>query len=293
MKTEVKKLDSSKMEINIAVEGEIVKNKFEDVFKRIGQEAKVKGFRPGHAPRDILEKEFSGLAHEQVLKELIPELYEQAVTKEALHVLDMPQISEVKLERASLSFKAQVEITPEIGVKDYKGVKIEYKKVSVSPDEIKRNIDSFKEARKVDALDDNFAKTLGYPNLGELEKAAERQIAGQKANSLRQDVERQVIEGVTKSLDFKIPQSMVNKQLEELVRQARVELALRGMPKETIAQQEEALRKELLGQAKDQVKVYLVLADIAKKENIALDDNMSQKVMELLFKEASWNVIES
>ena len=293
MKTEVKKLDSSKMEINISVEGEIVKNKFEDVFKRIGQEAKVKGFRPGHAPRDILEKEFTALAHEQVLKELIPQLYDQAVTKEALHVLDMPQISEVKLERNSLSFTAQVEITPEIGVKDYKGVKIEYKKVSVSPDEIKRNIDSFKESHKVDALDDNFARSLGYPNLAELEKAAERQIAGQKANSLRQDVERQVIEGVTKGLDFKLPQSLVNKQLEELARQARVELALRGMPKETIVQQEEALRKELLGQAQSQVRVYLVLADIAKKENIALDDNMSQKVMELLFKEADWNVIES
>jgi FKBP-type peptidyl-prolyl cis-trans isomerase (trigger factor) len=293
MKTEVKKLDSSKMEISISVEGEIIKNKFEDVFKRIGQEARIKGFRPGHAPRDILEKEFSGLAHEQVLKELIPELYEQAVTKEALAVIDVPEVSEVKLDRGSLSFKAQVEITPETGVKDYKGIKIEYKKISVSDDEIKRNIDSLKESRKADALDDSFARSLGYPDLNELKEAASRQIAGQKANSLRQDVERQVIEGLTKGLDFKVPQTMVAKQLEELVRQARVELALRGMAKEVIAQQEEALRKEFLPQAQSQVKVYLVLAEIAKKEGLAADDNMSQKVMEFLFKEASWNIVEA
>jgi FKBP-type peptidyl-prolyl cis-trans isomerase (trigger factor) len=293
MKSEVKKLDSSKMEISISVDGEIVKNKFEDVFKKIGQEAKVKGFRPGHTPRDILEKEFSGLAHEQVLKELIPDLYDQAVTKEALHVLDMPEISEVKLDRNSLSFRAQVEVTPEIGIKNYKGININYKKISVSPDEVKRNIDSVKESRKADTLDDNFAKSLGYPNLVELEKAVERQIAAQKTSSQRQDIERQVIDSLTKGLDFKLPQSLVNKQLEELVRQARVELVLRGMTKENIAQQEEVLRKELEPQAKNQVKVYLILADIAKKEKIPPGDNMSQKVMEFLFKEAAWNILEN
>jgi len=142
-------------------------------------------------------------------------------------------------------------------------------------------------------LDDNFAKTLGYPNIAELEKALERQIAAQKASSLRQDIERQVIDGVSKGLDFKLPQSLVAKQLEELVRQARVELALRGMAKEDIVRQEETLRKELEAQARNQVKVYLILADIAKKENIAGDDNMSQKVMEFLFKEASWHTVEA
>ncbi len=293
MKTEVKKLDSSKVEINISVEGDIVKNKFEDVFKKIGQEAKVKGFRPGHTPRDILEKEFSGFAHEQVLKELIPELYDQAVNKELLHVLDMPEISEVKLDRASLSFRAQVDVVPEIGVKNYKGVKVDYKKVTVTPDEVKRNIDSLKESKKVDALDDGFAKTLGYPNLAELEKAVERQISTQKANSQHQEVERQIIDSLSKGLDFKLPQSLVNKQQEELVRQAKVELALRGMPKDTIAQKEEMLNKEFELQAKNQVRVYLILADIAKKENIPAGDTMSQKVMEFLFKEAAWNIIES
>jgi len=293
MKAEVRKLDSSKVEIDISAEGDVVKNKFEDVFKKIAQEAKVKGFRQGHAPRDILEKEFSGIAHEQVLKELIPELYDQAVAKEALQVLDLPQISEVKLDRASLSFRAQVEVTPEIGIKNYKGIKIDYKKVAASPDEIKRHIDSAKESRKAAAADDNFAKALGYPNTAELEKAVERQIAAQKAGNLRHEIEHQVIDGLTKGLDFKLPQTLVAKQLEELVRQAKVELALRGVPKEHIAGQEGALRKELEAQAREQVRVYLVLSDIAKQEKIPADDNMSQKVMELLFKEASWNIVEN
>ena len=51
MKTEVKKIDSNVRELNVEINGDIIKSKFEEVFKRIGQDAKVPGFRPGHAPQ--------------------------------------------------------------------------------------------------------------------------------------------------------------------------------------------------------------------------------------------------
>jgi FKBP-type peptidyl-prolyl cis-trans isomerase (trigger factor) len=290
MKTEVKKIDGVKREIAISAEGDVVKNKFEDVFKKIGQEAKVKGFRPGHAPRDILEKEFSSLAQEQVLRELIPELYGQAIEKESLQVLDLPQISEVKLDRLNISFKALVEVTPEIEVKNYKGLKLNYKKITVAADEIKRHLDTFKEKNKIEVLDDKNSKSLGYPNLEELEKAVERQLAIQKENSQRNELEKQLLEQLTKGLDFKIPQTLVNKQLEDLVRQGKVELALRGVPKEKIAEHEEAMHKEFEAQAREQVKVYLVLSSIARKEKIAIEEHMPAKVMEFLFREANWQV---
>jgi FKBP-type peptidyl-prolyl cis-trans isomerase (trigger factor) len=292
MKTEVKKIDSSKTEISIEAEGDAVKNKFEDVFKKIGQTAKVKGFRPGHVPREILEKEFSGFANEQVLKELIPELYDEALQKEGISTVDLPRISDVKLQRTSLSFKAQVEVLPEIQLKNYKGLKINYKKIAVSADEIKRNIDTLKETRKADIADDNFAKALGYPGLSELEEAVRRQIAVSKDNSQRQEIEKQVIEQLTKELDVKIPQSLADKQLEDLLRNAKMDLAMRGVPKEKIAEQENSLRQELEPAAKNQVKVYLVLSEIAKREKIPSDDHMPRRVMEFLFNQAHWEMKE-
>lgn len=288
MKTEVKKIDNSKVEIIIEVTGETVKNKFEDVFKKIGQEAKAPGFRPGHVPRDILEKEFSKTAHEQVLKELIPDLYTQAVKNESLDVVDLPDISDVKLDRNNLSFKATVEVSPEIKLKSYKGIKLNYEKIGVSPDEIKRSIDALKESRKLDSLDDNFAKSLGYLNLAELEKAIERQIFIQKENQQRQKLENEILQGLTKDLDFKLPQSLVNRQLQDLLRQAKIDLAMKGASKEKIDEQEKELLKDLQPQAHNQVKIYLVLAEIAKKENIPLDNNMPRRVMELLLREANW-----
>jgi FKBP-type peptidyl-prolyl cis-trans isomerase (trigger factor) len=288
MKTEVKKLDSNKREISIEASGDVVKNKFEDVFEQISKEAKIPGFRPGHAPRDILEKKYSSHAHELVIKELIPQLYEQAIDKEGLEVLELPNISDVKLDRTTITFKAQVEVNPEIPVKNYKGIKVTYKKIEVGPEAIKRNIDSLKEARKIDVIDDNFARCLGYPNLAALEKAMEKQIYIQEENLQRQKIEKEIIESITDGLDFKLPQSMVNRQLQDLVRQAKLDLVLKGFTREKIEEQEKTLTGQLEPEARSQVKVYLVLTAIAKRENIPIDDHMPRKVMELLLKEADW-----
>ncbi|MDD5566409.1 MAG: trigger factor [Candidatus Omnitrophica bacterium] len=288
MKTEVKKIDATKLTMRVEVNGDIVKDKFEEVFKKIGQEAKVPGFRPGHAPRDIVEKNFSHLAHEQVLKELIPQVYQQAIDKEKLDVIELPTFQDVKLDRANLSFSAQFEVKPQILLKNYKGLKVAYKKISVSGEEIKRYLDSIKEAKKAPAIDDHFAKSLSYADVGELEQAVERQLYIQKENQQRQWIEQQIIDGVTKGLEFKLPESLVKKQLEDLVKQAKVELALKGVPREKIAQEEANLVKELEPQARVQVKVYLVLAEIARQENIALDDQMPSNAIGLLLREADW-----
>lgn len=288
MKTEVKKIDATKRELNIEVSAEAVKNKFNDVFNKINQQAKVPGFRPGHIPRDILEKNFSQMANEMVLKDLIPDFYSQAIEKEALDAVAAPDISEIKLDGANLVFKATLEVVPEIRVKDYKGLKIDYKNVEVSLDDIKRGIDGLKESRKIEEADDNFAKGLGYPDLAGLEKSVERQLFLQKETQQRKKIEAGLIESVVSGLDFKVPQPLINRQLEELVRQAKFDLALKGLAREKIEEEEKNLREKLAGEAKEQVKTYLVLAEIARKENIPLDDHMPQRVIELLLKEAKW-----
>ncbi len=288
MKTEVKKLDSTKCEINVAVSGEQVKNKFEEVFSQIAKEAKVPGFRPGKAPRDVLEKHYAAAVHEQVLKELVPDAYNQAIEAEKLDVIELPQITDVKLDRTNLSFKAVVEVTPEIAIKNYKNLKINFKTVLVSSDEIKRQIDSVKESRKAEALDDKFSRSLGYPNLVELEKAVERQIFMTKENQERSRIENELIEGIMKGLEFKLPQGLVDRQTQDMLRQSKIDLAMKGVPRDKIDEQEKLLLEGIEPEARKQVKVYLVLSQIAKKENIPIDDHMPRKVMEFLLSQADW-----
>lgn len=85
-----------------------------------------------------------------------------------------------------------------------------------------------------------------------------------------------------------MPQSLINRQLQDLVRQAKLDLALKGVPREKIEEEEKTLSQQLEPEAKRQVKIYLVLSAIAKKENISLDDHMPQKVIEFLLRDADW-----
>jgi FKBP-type peptidyl-prolyl cis-trans isomerase (trigger factor) len=73
-----------------------------------------------------------------------------------------------------------------------------------------------------------------------------------------------------------------------MLRQAKLDLALKGVPAERIKEEEGAMAKELEPEAKKQVKVYLILSRIAKEEKIAVDQSMLRLVMEFLLKEASW-----
>ena len=93
MKVETKKLDETKMRLDIEVPSEMVKKKFDEVYERIGKEAKIPGFRPGKAPRDILEKHHGRLAQDEVIKDLIPEAYRQSIEKEKIGVVEVPEIS--------------------------------------------------------------------------------------------------------------------------------------------------------------------------------------------------------
>jgi len=189
-----------------------------------------------------------------------------------------------------LSFTARVEITPEIEVKDYKGIPITYTKPSVTADEIKRQLDSIRESRKIDTMDDIFAKGLGYPSLEELKAVMERQALVSKDNAQRHDIEAQVINHLHKGLKREVAPVIGFKQAQDMLRQAKVDLALKGVPKEKIMEQEATLLKEIQPQAERQVLVYLVLSAIAKKENIPLDDNMMTKVMEFLYTNAKWEI---
>jgi FKBP-type peptidyl-prolyl cis-trans isomerase (trigger factor) len=288
VKTAVKKLDATKREMSIEVTGEVIKNKFEDVIKKISKEAKVPGFRPGHAPRDLIEKNFSGAIREQVLKELVPELYNQAIEKEALDVIELPDISDIKLDNVTLTFKATVETAPEIALKNYKKLKVSYKNVEVTPDDVKRSIDSLKESRKLDNLDDNFARGLGYPTLADLEKTIEKQLFLQKEHQQRQKMEEEIIEQLNSQADFKIPATLIERQINDMLRQTKIDLAMKGIPAERVDEREKELRKEMEPQAKKQVKTYLILSEIAKKEKIELNDHMPHNVMEFLLREAEW-----
>ncbi|MFH1338272.1 MAG: trigger factor [Candidatus Omnitrophota bacterium] len=287
MKTQVKKTGQHRRELTVEVEGDTIKKKFDEVYKRLNKEAKVPGFRQGNVPRDILEKHYSAVAHQEALKELLPEVYNQALGETQLEPVSLPEISDVNLGKDNLSFKASLEIKPKIEVRDYKGLKLEYKPIEVSEEEINKALDKFKQNYN-QMPEEDLAHSLGYPDFEALKKILKMQIYLEKSRAQQINLENSVIEHLLKQVNFQIPESLVTQQLDRLQRQAEVDLALRGMSKQEIEKQRQALKENLKPEAEKQVHIYLVLEEVARRENISRDDKMTQRAIEFLLRQADW-----
>jgi FKBP-type peptidyl-prolyl cis-trans isomerase (trigger factor) len=288
VKIKVNKINELKRELEIEVGQDKVKEKFNSVYEEIKKNAKIPGFRPGTAPRDILEKHHSKFAHEEVMKRLLPETYHDALEKESLDAVSLPEITDINLNGNSLRYKATVEIRSDIEIKNYKGIKIKKKTNEASEEDLNKALDNIKKARKTEAIDDSFAHGLGYSSLNDFKDALKRQLVIHKESENKMQTEKEVIDHLLKNAKFSVPQSLVERRFKELQQNVREYFQNNKLPKEEIEKQEKELEPKLKEQALEEVKVFLILDEIAKLESITRDEKMPQAVMEFLFKNAEW-----
>ncbi len=293
MKVEIKKIDATQRELRFEIPQETVTQKTEDVYKDIAKVAKVKGFRKGKVPRKILESHYAQTAQEEVVKQLIPEAYQQGIQEQNLVPIDMPDIAGVDFKDGAITFKAVLNIKPEVKIKDYKGLKITRKSSQATEEDINKTLDYFKQSQGKDKevnIDDDFAKGLGFPSLEEFKKTLSRQIEMDKDRQNRLDVENQIAENLFKKAKINISKSLVKKQTDHRLTEEKQRMKKQGMSEENIKKQEELLAKELPQKVEREIKIYLILDKIAELENLEIKEgeNLPNKVLEFLFKEAQW-----
>lgn len=294
MKVAVKKNDALKRELRFEVSKERVSEKMETVYKSIGKSAKIKGFRPGKAPREVVEQEYGALAKEETIKKLIPEVYQEGLEKENLSPLDYPMIEDVELKDGLLKFKATIEIKPEIKIVNYKGISVARKSSDVTDEEIGKTLEYFKKGQDKDGksgeINDEFVKGLGYPSLESFKDSLRKQMEIDKDRQNREDVERQITDVLIKNTKMTVPQSLLVKQLEYRLGELKRRLKAQGLPEEEIEKKAKEMEKELKDPVERDVKLYLIFDKIAEEENIEVKEggNLPAKVMEFLMKEADW-----
>ncbi len=297
MKVEVKKIDATKRELKFVVPKDRVSKKLEEVYAEIGKGAEVKGFRPGKAPRHVLENRFSTIAREEAIKKLIPEVYQEAITSEALSPIDMPDIHDVSFKDGGVSFTATLDVKPEVVIKNYKGITIERKSSDVTDEDIDKTIGFFKQGQaqgKEIPIDDTFARSLGYASLIDFRASLKRQLEIDKDRHNRMDVENQVVEYLLKNTRISVPESAVNRQLEHLLEDTKQKMKSQGARDEDIKKQEPEMRVELQKSAERDIKIYFTLDKVAELENITIEkgENLFHKVLGFLLKEAQWTTQE-
>ncbi len=293
MQVEVKKLDPVRRELKFKVSKERVSKTLEEVYKDLSKKAKVKGFRQGKVPRNVLEAQYSHTAQHEVMNKIIPEVYQEAIEQEKLAPMDMPEIQDVDYKDGEVTFTAKLDIKPEFEVKDYKKIKVNRKSSEVTDEDINKTLEYFKQGQgkeKEVPIDDAFANGLGYPNLEEFKKSLSRQIEIDKDRQNRADVENQIFEVLLKKTKLTVPQSLVKKQLERRVEDSKKRMKSQGISDEEIQKKDEEMRKELKGMVEKDLTIFLILEKIASMENIEVKEgeNLPAKVVEFLLKEAEW-----
>jgi trigger factor len=137
MKANVEEISSIKKKLNIEIPVDQVTKEVDSFYGELRKKAKIKGFRPGKVPRNILERHFKDYAKAEVIQKLIQDTYPTALSEINLHPVSPPVIDPGELENGkSFQYTAIIEIKPEIKMEGYLGLRIEGKKEGVKDEEV-------------------------------------------------------------------------------------------------------------------------------------------------------------
>ncbi|OIO39315.1 MAG: trigger factor, partial [Candidatus Omnitrophica bacterium CG1_02_49_10] len=160
----IEKTGSLKRRINIAVPAEVVSGHLKEIFDDIAKRASIPGFRQGRAPRDLVEKYYSGAANKELFRRVVPHFYTEAIKKEGIRPVTEPEISDINLEDSGLlSFKVDLEVRPVVKVKPYKGIRIKKSDAVVKDEEVEGAISNLRESyAEYVTIEDRPAKDGDY-----------------------------------------------------------------------------------------------------------------------------------
>ncbi len=146
MKSTVEQLSPTRVRINVEVPFTELEPDFDRAFKQLAKQVRLPGFRPGKAPRKLLEARIGrGAVLEQVVNDALPSRYSEAVTTSEVRPLGQPDIEITKLEdNEELVFTAEVDVRPDITIPDLEALKIEVDPIEVTDEDIDAELQSLR-----------------------------------------------------------------------------------------------------------------------------------------------------
>ncbi len=134
MNTSVEDVGKNKVRLTVEVPKEDVEKVLGRTYRRLAGEVKVPGFRPGKAPRSVIDQRLGrDFVRNEALREMLPDLYAEAVRDSDIDVVAPPSIDIKNFEDdQDLTFEATVETRPTPELKDYSGLEVTKPKVEVT-----------------------------------------------------------------------------------------------------------------------------------------------------------------
>jgi len=120
------RLPKSQVGMNIEVPAEVVDATYDRVLNRLASRARIEGFRPGRAPRALVEARIGpAVLREEVVETMVPDVIRQALEGESIDPIDNPDVEVLELERGRpAKLKATISVMPEVDLADVTTLKI-------------------------------------------------------------------------------------------------------------------------------------------------------------------------
>lgn len=148
MTANVTKLEDNKVRLDVEVPPEAVREGVEAKVRELGQQVRVPGFRPGKAPRRIIENHLGReYVFMEALQERLPGWYSEAVVETDIRPIDRPEIDfgdSLPDEKEGFKFSATVEVRPQASLGEYKGVEAPKREVEISDEDVDSQLEEMR-----------------------------------------------------------------------------------------------------------------------------------------------------
>ena len=149
-------------EISIKVEGKEWKEALDKAFKKANKNAKIDGFRPGHAPKEVFIKKYGEQAlYMDAAEAVVDSAYEKMLKdneKDLENLVARPDVQIKEIDGNSVTFNFILTMRPEVKLGDYKKINVKREKAKVTAEEIQDTINNIRQRYAEDVLKDGEIK---------------------------------------------------------------------------------------------------------------------------------------
>jgi trigger factor len=141
MKVNIEDISGVKKKVNVEIPEDQVTQQINAIYEDLKKTAKIKGFRPGKVPRQILERYFKDYVKGEALQKLIQETYPKVFEDSNLHPVSAPAIDPQELEIGKpFQYSATIDTKPDFKMEGYLGLNVEGKREDVKDEEVEERL---------------------------------------------------------------------------------------------------------------------------------------------------------
>lgn len=168
MRIDVENVSPVEKKVTVEVDPGRVVRELDRAYAGLGRRVKLRGFRPGKAPRQVLERNFRDDVERQVTETLVREAFDEAVREKDIAAVAPPRVDVANpgLDPAQpFKFTARVEVKPQLEPKDYRGLEVTHRPASVTDEMVAEELQRLQDSTaqlvpvdgRVEAQDGDYA----------------------------------------------------------------------------------------------------------------------------------------